>query len=78
MDPVGYLAVGRMAPTPLDHSCYAAAEVLFRLPASRLALTGPSHTRVAGGIVGSARRRARSGPVRTGVRTRLRRGHQAS
>jgi hypothetical protein len=74
MQPVCYLTIGRVAPTPLGHARHAAAEVLFRLPTSRLALTGSSDTRVAERIVGSVRRGARPGPVRTGVRTRLFRG----
>lgn len=41
------LAIARMASAALSRFCHCAAEVLFRLPTSRLAVTGTTGTRVA-------------------------------
>lgn len=62
-------AVARMAAAALGRFGHSAAEVLFLLATSRLAMTGTTGTRVAMRIDRVARRLARPDLVRTDVRT---------
>ena len=74
MQAVRHLAIAGMVLAMLGRPGYSAVEVLLCLPTSRLALTGSPGARIAVCVGSAVCRWARVGLVRTGVRTRLRRG----
>jgi hypothetical protein len=74
MQAARHLAIAGAVVASLGRLCDAAAEILFCLSASRLALAGSPAARIAVRVGPTVCRRARVGPVRIDVRTRLRRG----